>query len=352
MEIPGGIKMENMGDLSRLTPKSRDLVERMLAGDRRALARLMTLVEARPVEIYQVMACVSHCLKGAPRLGITGPPGAGKSTLIDQLIRVWRQRGQTVGAVAVDPSSPFTGGAVLGDRVRMQQHSLDQGVFIRSLGSRGSHGGVSRATMEIACLLDAFGMNQILIETVGVGQTELDIIGLADTTAVVLVPEAGDTIQTLKAGLMEIGDVFIINKADRDGADRIAAEVRTMLDLIPNRDGWSAPVIKCVAREGTGVEEILDAVDQHRAFCEARPRAEAFRRDYLKRWLVELVLAEMSQRLRRAATGIGAGLFESVARGQVDPYSAAARLLADPAMVRACLELEREEKKSTTDEHR
>jgi LAO/AO transport system kinase len=331
--------MTDVCDLSRLPAKSRDLVERMLAGDRRALARLMTLVEARPAEIYAVMAVVSAHLQGKPRLGITGPPGAGKSTLIDQLIREWRKRGETVGAVAVDPSSPFTGGAVLGDRVRMQEHSLDPGVFIRSLGSRGSHGGVSRATMEIACLLDAFGMDQILIETVGVGQTELDIIGLADTTVVVLVPEAGDTIQTLKAGLMEIGDVFIINKADRDGADRIAAEVRTMLDLIPSRDGWSVPVIKTVAREGTGIVELLDAIKAHRVFSADRPRAETFRRDYLQRWLVELILAEMSQRLRRAATGIGAELFETVARGEVDPYSAAARLLADPEKVKEFLEL-------------
>ncbi len=327
---------------SYLDGKSQDLVERMLAGDRRALARLMTLVEARPPEIYAIMAAVSCCQKKAPRLGITGPPGAGKSTLIDCLIREWRKRGDTVGVVAVDPSSPFTGGAVLGDRVRMQDHALDPGVFIRSLGSRGSHGGISRATMEIASLLDAFGMDRVLVETVGVGQTELDVIGLADTTAVILVPEAGDTIQTLKAGLMEIGDLFVINKADRDGADRIAAEVRSMLQLVPARDGWSVPVLKTVASNDEGIAEFVDAVNAHQSYCRDQPEVEQFRRDYLKRWLVELILTELAARIRRAGDGPGSDLFAAVAKGELDPYSAAARILADPELMRSFLELEKE----------
>jgi LAO/AO transport system kinase len=324
-------------DLPELDPASRELVERMFAGDRRALARLMTLVESRPPQIYAIMARVSRRMKGAPRLGITGPPGAGKSTLIDQLLRAWRARGITVGAVAVDPSSPFSGGAVLGDRVRMQEHALDPGVFIRSLGSRGAHGGVSRATMEIACLLDAFGMDRIIIETVGVGQTELDIIGLANTTAVVLVPEAGDTIQTLKAGLMEIGDIFVVNKSDRDGAGRIAAEVRSMLELVPAHQGWAVPVIMTAAREGTGVPEFVEAVEAHERFCHDHPEAVRLRSDYYKRWLAELILAELATRVKNSQNGPASDLFASVASGELDPYSAAARILADPDLLRNIL---------------
>jgi LAO/AO transport system kinase len=333
--------MDKMKELPELDAASRELVERMLAGDRRALARLMTLVESRPPGIYGIMARVTGRMKGAPRLGITGPPGAGKSTLIDQVIRHWRGRGQTVGAVAVDPSSPFSGGAVLGDRVRMQEHALDPGVFIRSLGSRGAHGGISRATMEIASLLDAFGMDRIIIETVGVGQTELDIIGLANTTAVVLVPEAGDTIQTLKAGLMEIGDVFVINKSDRDGAGRIAAEVRAMLELVPAHSGWSVPVIMATAREGAGVPEFVEAVEAHDRFCRDHPEALRFRSDYYKRWMAELIMAELSRRVRSSEQGPAAELFAAVGRGVLDPYSAAARVLADPPLLAAVLEIKK-----------
>ena len=325
-----------------LSVPSRDLVERMLGGDRRALARLMTLVESRPPDIFAIMSAVTARGHGAPRLGITGPPGAGKSTLIDQLIRQWRDRDRTVGAVAVDPSSPFTGGAVLGDRIRMQEHALDPGVFIRSLGSRGSHGGISRATIEIACLLDAFGMDEIVIETVGVGQTELDIIGLAETTVVVLVPEAGDTVQTLKAGLMEIGDIFVINKADREGAGRIAAEVRSMLSLQDCRAGWEVPVLMTSAREGQGVTELAQQVEKHRAHRRAGVEAETFRRSYHQRWMRELILAELGARIARAASGPGAELFAAVADGSLDPYAAAARVLADPELLKKFLELARD----------
>ena len=331
--------MNDTATAQGLSPASRDLVERMLAGDRRALARLMTLVESRPPDIYVIMSLIAARQRGAPRLGITGPPGAGKSTLIDQLIREWRRRGRTVGAVAVDPSSPFTGGAVLGDRVRMQEHALDPGVFIRSLGSRGSHGGISRATIEIACLLDAFGMDEIVIETVGVGQTELDIIGLAETTVVVLVPEAGDTVQTLKAGLMEIGDIFVINKADRDGAGRIAAEVRSMLSLSDSRPGWEVPVLMTAAREGVGVVELADTVARHREFRRCGTEAEDFRSSYHRRWMRELILAELHARLDRAELGPARDLSEAVGQGRLDPYAAAARVLADPDLLRQCLDL-------------
>jgi GTPase len=323
-----------------LNNKHQDLVDRMLDNDQRALAKLMTLVEERPPEIYGIMSLVALKSRGAPRLGVTGPPGAGKSTLIDELIQEWRNRDQTVGAVAVDPSSPFSGGAVLGDRIRMQRHALDPGVFIRSLGSRGSHGGISRATIEIASLLDAYGAQQIVVETVGVGQTELDIIGLADTTAVVLVPESGDTIQTLKAGLMEIGDIFVVNKADREGAARMAAEVKSMLDLVPQSEGWTVPVIMTTARDGKGVDEFADAVDAHRKFCKDHPEREIIRKDYYKRWYRELILSELSRRIENAADGVGKDLFDKVGEGDTDPYSAAAKVLSDKDLLKKYLDLD------------
>jgi len=316
---------------------ANDLLTRMQQGDRLALARLMTLVEARPPEIYRIMSQVARMAKGAPRLGITGPPGAGKSTVIDGLIRLFRSQHKTVGAVAIDPSSPFSGGAVLGDRVRMQDHAIDPGVFIRSLGSRGSHGGISRATMEVALLLDAFGMDEILIETVGVGQTELDIMGIANTTVVVLVPEAGDTVQTLKAGLMEIGDIFVVNKADRDGADRMAADLRAMIEISPSPKEWAAPVLLTSAREGKGLEELLEAVMSHRRHLTDRPETEAFRRNYLKRQFLEIILAELCLRLDSDPA------IERTAReilsGAEDPYAAAAELLADPSRLATFLRL-------------
>ncbi|MFO8055828.1 MAG: methylmalonyl Co-A mutase-associated GTPase MeaB [bacterium] len=330
---------EDVIGLPELDAESRELVDRMLAGDRRALARLMTLIESRPPGIYKIMAEVSSRMQGVPRVGITGPPGAGKSTLIDQLIREWRSRGLTVGAVAVDPSSPFSGGAVLGDRVRMQEHALDQGVFIRSLGSRGSQGGLSRATMEMGCLLDAFGMDRIMIETVGVGQTELDIIGIADTTIVVLVPEAGDTVQTLKAGLMEIGDLFVINKADRDGADQLSVEVRSMLEMHHRGDEWEVPVLMAEARNNVGIKELTDKVEEHREFLKTKPRVGPFRRDYLKRWLIELLLSELGERIRGPQDEKVSEVFRRAEEGEMDPYSAAARILASPEIMKAMLRL-------------
>ena len=222
-----------------------------------------------------------HCGR-AYTIGVTGPPGAGKSTLVDHLIGKLRAAGHCVGIVAIDPSSPFSGGAVLGDRIRMQGHYLDEQVFIRSLSTRGSHGGLARATRNVAQLLDAFGKDFIIIETVGVGQTELDVMRIADTTVVVLVPEAGDTVQTMKAGLLEIADIFVVNKADREGAGRIAAELEMMLQLRAAAD-WTVPVLPTEGTTGKGVDALLAAVLRHRDFLvrsgAAASRAAAARHD-------------------------------------------------------------------------
>jgi len=239
--------------------------ERALGGDRLALARAITLVENENAAGDAILAAAFPLTGGAVRLGITGPPGAGKSTLTARLARLYRGEGHAVAVVAVDPTSPFTGGAVLGDRVRMWELSGDPGVFIRSMASRGSLGGLARTTGEVCDVLEACGFARILIETVGVGQSELEVAEAADTTLVVLVPESGDAVQALKAGLMEIGDVFAVNKADRDGAQQAAHALRSMIHLGMGRDGWEPPVVLTVAQDGTGLPELAATLSRHLA---------------------------------------------------------------------------------------
>jgi GTPase len=307
------------------------LVDRVLAGDRLALARLMTLVENRAPELPGVMSRLYAQTGRAHVVGVTGPPGAGKSTLVDALIGRLRAAGRRVGVVAVDPSSPFSGGAVLGDRIRMQAHFLDPGVFIRSLATRGSHGGLPRAARDVVRLLDAFGMDVVLVETVGVGQTELDVMRLADSIVVVLVPEAGDTVQVMKAGLLEIADVFVVNKADRDGALRMVSELEQMLHLRPPSP-WAIPVLPTTASVGTGVDAVLEALERHRTFAssdtERGSRAAARRTGEL----IDILDEEMHRRLEAGLiadpNGLGS-VVESVRSGRVDPYSAAMRILED-----------------------
>ncbi|MCK6554399.1 methylmalonyl Co-A mutase-associated GTPase MeaB [Candidatus Binatia bacterium] len=312
------------------------LVQRMLNGDRYALAKLMTLVENRHADSVNILRMVQHRVGRAYTIGITGPPGAGKSTLVDRTIGILRQRGLSVGIVAVDPSSPFSGGAVLGDRIRMQSHFVDAAVFIRSLSTRGAHGGLARATRNVAQLLDAFGKDCILIETVGVGQTELDVMRVADTTVVVLVPEAGDTIQTMKAGLLEVADVFVVNKADREGSLRIKTELETMLQL-RGASAWTVPVLLTEATSGRGVPELVDTVFRHRDFRHRSqatgPSAAARQEEFLA-----VVRDEIG---RRVETGLDDGTFhpllQRVRRGEVDPYSAALELIGDEASLRKLL---------------
>ena len=309
------------------------LLERFAGGDRRALARLITLVENRSEIVPRIMSRVYGRGGRAALLGVTGPPGAGKSTLTDRLIAHYRSSGRTVGVVAVDPSSPFSGGAILGDRVRMQTHFLDEGVFIRSLSTRGRHGGLARATREVARLLDAFGFDVVIVETVGVGQTELDVMRLAQTTLVVLVPEAGDTIQVMKAGLLEIADVFVVNKADRPGAERLKSELEAMLQLRPGDGGWRVPVLLTEATRGVGIEPLAGAIERHGASERASDGARA----RVEEW-VEIVREELGARVERAVeAGALAPLVEDLRAGRTDPYAAALATLGDAERVAALL---------------
>ena len=306
------------------------LVERMLAGDRRALARLITRVENREPGVSEIMRQAHPRTGRAYTVGITGPPGAGKSTLVDRLTAAIRKTGATVGVVAVDPTSPFTGGAVLGDRIRMQAHTLDPGVFIRSMATRGSLGGLARATAEAAKLLDAAGFDWVVVETVGVGQTELDIARLADTTVVVLVPESGDGIQTMKAGLLEAADLLVVNKADREGAPRLLTELKYMVHL--HREGqqasrdldWEVPILSTEAVHDVGVVELLEAIGRHRVALESSGVLERRRQARRARELRALILAELRQEVDRALADGGAleRILIDVEAGRVDPYTA------------------------------
>jgi len=308
-----------------------DLVKRMLAGDQRALARLMSQVEQHDANVPEIMKQVYPALGNGYCVGLTGPPGAGKSTLTDKLIASARQQGKTVGIVAVDPTSPFSGGAILGDRIRMQQHYLDAGVFIRSIATRGSHGGLSQAAKGAIKLLDAFGKDLILVETVGVGQTELDIVETADTTVVILVPEGGDTIQTLKAGLMEIADIFVVNKADRDGADRMLTELRMLTHMHPKYDWWEVPVLATQAPQNIGIAELYEAMAQHRRRLEETGQLAIRRRvrrrteflELLQHRLLDALLAQLEHE-----EGLQE-LVEQVQEATIDPYTAVQQILAE-----------------------
>jgi LAO/AO transport system kinase len=320
-----------------MTDRTAALVERMLGNDRIALAKLITLVENRDPDTAAVMSRLHQLGARTPVLGITGPPGAGKSTLVDRLIGALRAQGQRVGVIAVDPSSPFSGGAVLGDRIRMQGHFLDEGVFIRSLSARGNVGGLARAARDVARLLAAFGKDMIIVETVGVGQNEFDVMRLADTVLVVLVPEAGDTIQAMKAGLLEIADIFVVNKADREGAARMKNELELMLQLRP-AGGWQVPVLTAVATDGTGLPELVDAIGRHRHYLESSgegaARAAASRHDEFVTALREELVRRLEGAMRNGVVG---PLLEQIERGEIDPYVALRRVLDDRRLFEAVL---------------
>jgi len=310
-----------------MTPEGGDLVSRLLAGEPRALARAISIVEDRLPAARAILKTVYPRSGRAPIVGVTGPPGAGKSTLVDGLAHAFRQQAKKVGIIAVDPSSAFSGGAVLGDRIRMQRHSTDAGVFIRSMATRGHFGGLASATVDVADLMDAAGSDVIVIETVGVGQDEVDVVRVADVVVVVLVPGMGDDIQTIKAGIMEIPDIFILNKADRDGIDRLHTDVKTMLSLLDAPERPAPKILRTVATSGEGLEALRDAIGSFLRSAGGEV-VSARRRERSRERLLDL----MRERVLEWASGPSAdGAFdEMVTRVEartIDPHSAVDRLL-------------------------
>ena len=307
------------------------------AGDIRAIARAITAIEDHDPQSENLMKKIFPDTGRAFVLGMTGAPGTGKSTLVDRLTSLYRQRGDTVGIVAVDPTSPFTGGAILGDRIRMQGHASDAGIFIRSMATRGFLGGLSRATGDVALVLDAAGKQFILIETVGVGQDEVDIVRLADCTIVLLVPGLGDDVQNMKAGLMEIADIFVLNKSDHEGADRLESELESMLHLAPARNDWQPRIVRTVATENRGVEELALAIAEFREQSGRSADCEGKKIEHWERRLLAMAQEIFLERAISHTDGQAAltSLAEEVANRKKDPYEAVRELLARADALRA-----------------
>jgi LAO/AO transport system kinase len=307
----------------------------MLDGERSALSRLLTLVEEETPEALQVMRFIQGHVGRAYTIGVTGPPGSGKSTLVDKLTLLMRGDGLAVGIVALDPSSPFSGGAILGDRIRMQNHTLDQGVFIRSLATRGSSGGLARATRDTVRLLDASGKDFCIVETVGVGQVELDIIDIADTVIVVSMPETGDSIQAMKAGILEIADILVVNKADLDGAGRLAAYLEEMVRDTQRDQWWQVPVLMSQASRNIGVDTLLSAIADHRRALQQSGEFLARRKQRRAKEFMEVAERTLTDRLRES---IGkdphlSAVYRKVMDGEIDPHSAAVDVLNNISLI-------------------
>ncbi len=301
-----------------------EILSRLLDGDRRAVARLMSMAENDSPGAKKALAELYPHTGNAHIIGITGPPGSGKSTLVDKLALFYRTKGKTVGIIAVDPTSPFTGGALLGDRIRMNEVALDKEVFIRSMGTRGHLGGLALKTGDLVKILDAFGKDIILVETVGAGQSEVEVVKTAHTTVIVEVPGMGDDIQAIKAGILEIGDIFVINKSDMEGADETSRELDAMLDMNPENSGWRPPIIQTIANSNIGVDEVVEAMDQHMEHLKstgnyhkrikARTRVELMEiiRDNIHSYLIESGQDEKFD-----------SLVDMIVNGELDPYTAA-----------------------------
>jgi LAO/AO transport system kinase len=314
--------------------RDSQLIERLRSGDVRALARAISMVENHAPGWSDLLKALFPYSGKARIIGLTGSPGAGKSTLVDQLARLYRggnnpganEAKRTIGIIAVDPTSPYTGGAILGDRIRMQEHFADPGIYIRSMATRGSLGGLARTTADVATVLDASGRDLVLIETVGVGQDEVDIVRLADVTVVILVPGMGDDVQTIKAGIMEIADIFVINKSDHEGAERVEREIRALQSLggaqNARHDGWTPPIVKTVASEGTGVKELATAIADYEAYLQRENRAL---KKSAENWQERLVTMLRDTMLEKARTQFGDGklarLAAEVAEHKRDPYT-------------------------------
>ena len=307
-----------------------DLAESILAGNRRALARGITIVEAGGPAARELLKALYAHSGHAHIVGITGAPGAGKSTLLSALALHWRRAGRTIAVLAVDPSSPFTGGALLGDRIRMQAHSGDPGTFIRSMASRGRLGGIARATADAIELLDAAGFDMVLVETVGAGQGEVEIASAAQTTVVIEVPGMGDDVQAIKAGMLEIADVFVVNKADRDGADSTMRQLRVMLHMGgPPRGGWSPPILPAVALREEGIAEVAAAIDRHLAHLRTSDHFAEHQHTRAAHTFQMIIQEAALERARMRASDAGwDALVDRVARREIDPYTAADELLA------------------------
>ena len=307
------------------------LSERVSAGEPAAVARAISKIEDGSAGAAELMKDIYQLSRGALVIGITGAPGAGKSSLVDKLALLFRQRGERVGIVAVDPSSPFSGGAILGDRIRMQALGLDEGVFIRSMATRGNLGGLARATVDAVAILDAAGYAKVIVETVGVGQDEVEIVKAADVSVVVLVPGMGDDIQAIKAGIMEIGDIFVINKADRDGVYATEKELEALLSLASRNDGWDPPIVKTVATENQGLDTLAAAIDKYRQ-TQLSASATSERRHAIARWrIVELMRERLLAQVLASDSSVAMleKLADEVATRRRDPYSAVDELIAN-----------------------
>src|SRR5271168_937603 len=322
-ELPRGfLLLRQLLYTDRLNPDIQTWIDQLRSGDLRALARAISAVENRAPGSSDLLKALFPHSGQARVIGLTGAPGAGKSTLVDQIAKHYRKGNQTVGIIAVDPTSPYTGGAILGDRIRMQEHFSDPGIYIRSMATRGSLGGLARTTADVTTVLDASGRDLIMIETVGVGQDEVDIVRLADVTILILVPGMGDDVQTIKAGIMEIADIFVINKSDRDGAEHVEREIRSLQSLATRSDGWTPPIVKTVASQGIGVQELMGAISDYDSYLRKENLALHKSVENWQERLIEMLRDALLEKARaQMQDGTIARYAVEIAEHKRDPYT-------------------------------